>query len=350
MDHKIYITGCAGIPARYGGFETFAEQISKELINNFDICVCCSTKFYNPGDRDSNFHGIKRKFIATGANSIQSLLYDFISISIAAGKADTIIHLGGGAGISFLLLKPFVRGKIWIHTDGLEGNRKKWQIMTRWFLRINIFLSYWLSHKIIIDNQALVKKVPERYRKKILLIKYGGERNKSFYSLTIARAEPENNLHTILEAFKNMQDQHIHIISNWNRTRYGRSLYNSFNTFPNIDLHEAIYHDPLKLQEYRANSSLYLHGHSVGGTNPSLVEAMYSGIPVVAHDNPYNRATTKNSALYFETASDIISILSNLDTKQLSEISNKMSAIAHKEYLWENIAGSLMQHLLIPTG
>ena len=128
------------------------------------------------------------------------------------------------------------------------------------------------------------------------------------YAFKVCRIEPENNVHLILEAFYKYPLLNIVLVGNWNNSVYGKQLKLQFESFENIYLLEPIY-DQNILNQLRSNCYLYIHGHSAGGTNPSLVEAMYLELPIIAYDINYNRETTSNKALYFKD-SRIITITS----------------------------------------
>jgi glycosyltransferase involved in cell wall biosynthesis len=133
-----------------------------------------------------------------------------------------------------------------------------------------------------------------------------------------------------LEAFSK-SDKKIVFIGNWNHSEYSKRLKKQYASYPNIHLLDAIY-DLDILYVIRSNASIYVHGHSAGGTNPSLVEAMFFGMPIVAYDCVYNRATTHDKAYYFKDTADLMGLLSNdLD-------GSSMRSIAEKNYMWKDIA------------
>ena len=160
-----------------------------------------------------------------------------------------------------------------------------------------------------------------------ILKEYGLTKND--YSLGICRIEPENNVHTILEAYDKCQDKRLVFIGNWQKSEYGRNLLEKYKDSHNIKLMSAVY-DLKKLYALRNNCSLYLHGHSAGGTNPSLVEAMFFAKPIIAFDCVYNRESTENKAIYFNSASDLSYKLDNVP----ESIGQDMLRIARLRYSW----------------
>jgi glycosyltransferase involved in cell wall biosynthesis len=345
---KIYFLGSAGVPARYGGFETFAENISQKLAGSYEITVICSRKIYGRDERKPDWKRVTRLFLPIHANGLQSLLYDTFSLNIACRRADLIVLLGSGAGAFLPFYRKRHREKIWLHVDGLEWNRTKWNFIIKAFLRLSFKTGIRYAGKIIIDNKALKRHIPHKYHKKIVFSGYGGDhlpglRNTASplsesFALVIARAEPENNLELILKSFISLKDMHLVIISNWHQTALGRKLLQKYSGLQSISLIGPIYNDPLKLHTFRMNSSLYIHGHSAGGTNPSLVEALYSGLPVFAFDNEFNRETTQNMTYYFRSEEELTMLLKKRKVLDLRGTASKLKEYAQKYYTWDHAA------------
>lgn len=157
------------------------------------------------------------------------------------------------------------------------------------------------------------------------------------YAFTVCRIEPENNLHLILEAFAPPSPLTLVIVGNWNNSEYGRELRRRHGRQSGVFLLDPIY-DPEQLNLLRGNCAVYLHGHSCGGTNPSLVEAMYLGLPVIACDVNFNRETTENQALYFSSAGQLKELCEQLDVNTRRRLGEKMKEIADRRYTWQRIS------------
>ena len=127
------------------------------------------------------------------------------------------------------------------------------------------------------------------------------------------------------------------MVGNWENSAYGKKLKTTYRQTKNIYLIDAIY-DQKELDVLRSNCSLYIHGHSAGGTNCTLVEAMSLGLPIVAYDVAFNRETTENKAIYFKDTSELITILQSLRSFNLDKVSNEMLDIAQRRYRWDIIA------------
>ncbi|MBN1598223.1 MAG: DUF1972 domain-containing protein [Bacteroidales bacterium] len=353
MYSTIFIIGSAGIPSKYGGFETFAENISKLLISNYRISVACSSKLYKKDEYKSAWNCIDRFFIPLSPHGISGIIYDAVSILKAYRNADHVILLGCGAGFLLMFLPRSFRKKIIVHIDGLEWKRKKWNVLVKAYLHYNTKIAMHYAGKIIVDSNSLEAYIPNRYKSKILSISYGGDhlpdvkRKKvhlNQFALVIGRAEPENNLHVLISAFTEIQELDLIIISNWESTRYGRKLIRKYAHNQNIILLNAEY-NKVKLQHYRIQCKYYIHGHSCGGTNPSLVEAMYSGLNIISYDNEFNRTTTNNLAKYFKTKEQLVEKIRALETGQAADNSIKIRAYALEHYTWNKVVSEINLNL-----
>ena len=156
------------------------------------------------------------------------------------------------------------------------------------------------------------------------------------YSVTVCRIESENNVHVILEAFSEMLDETLVFVGNWEKSEYGRSLKEKFSVCKNIHLLAPIY-EPHIVNWLRSNAHVYIHGHSAGGTHPSLVEAMNLSIPILAFDCVYNRATTEEKCLYWKSSDDLQDLMKNKSGK-FAEIAREMGEAGKRLYSWERIA------------
>ena len=156
------------------------------------------------------------------------------------------------------------------------------------------------------------------------------------YAIGVCRIEPENNIHLILEAFA-AGPMPLMIVGNWEYSAYGRELRTRYGGNPNIAMPGPIY-DHERLNELRKRCMLYVHGHSCGGTNPSLVEAMYLGLPIAAFDVNFNRETTEDRALYFRDAAELRQIATETGADRLREVAEAMKEIADRRYTWSRIA------------
>ena len=156
------------------------------------------------------------------------------------------------------------------------------------------------------------------------------------YCFKVARIEPENNIEIVLGAFDRAPEHKLVLVGNWQKSKYGIRIKEEYSARPNIMLLDAIY-DQEKLNLLRSNCGLYLHGHSMGGTNPSLVEAMSLGLPVAAYDVVYNRETTEGKALYFTDSASLAAMIVDMDKETLMETGVNLREVAGRRYKWSII-------------
>ncbi len=343
----VSIIGSAGIPAQYGGFETLAEQLVINLQNDVEFEVFCSKSAYK--QHPTHYQKARLIYIPLNANGIQSIPYDIVSI-FRSLKSDVLLVLGVAGAIIFPFIKLFTRKKIIAHLDGIEWKRDKWNWIAKKYLKFSEGLAVRYADKVIADNEEIQRYVKDTYRKDSVLIEYGADHFSidhnqektpdvqlpEEYAFSVCRIEPENNIHLILAAFSTVPMQLV-IVGNWNRSEYGRSLLQEYSKFANIHLLSPIYNQQ-KLNTIRAKAKIYVHGHSAGGTNPSLVEAMYLKLPVVAFNVSYNKATTENKAFYFSDKQSLKNIVESLSESALIETAGKMSEIAQRRYRWTIVA------------
>ena len=350
---KVAIIGSQGVPSNYGGFESLVENIiGRNASEDVSYTIFCSGNSYR--EHIPQYKGAFLKYIPLRANGIQSVLYDISSMILCIGKDfDDILILGVSGCVFLPLFKLFYHKKIIVNIDGLEHKRAKWGRFAKIFLRSSEYFAVKFADGVVADNRGIQEYITQRYGKESTLITYGGDHAircvddefrlsvlSSFglasgkYAISVCRIEPENNSAMILEAFSK-SDKMLVFVGNWDKSEYGRMLKRKYAGLSNILMLSPIY-DLDILYVLRSNAFLYIHGHSAGGTNPSLVEAMFYGIPVVAFDVIYNRYTTANSALYFNCVEKLQGIID--DVTKYESLGRVMESIAKKEYVWKEIA------------
>ncbi len=342
---KIAIIGTVGLPAKYGGFETLAENLVRYQKDEFIYTVFCTKSEYSK--RPNKFLKANLNYINLKANGIFSILYDFISM-LKSLNNNVLLVLGVSGSIFLPIIKLIYNGKVITNIDGLEWKRNKWGYFQKKFLKISEKFAVKYSDIIIGDNKVIVDYVETEYGKTAFLIEYGSDHVKKSlnlelkypfistkYAITVCRIEPENNIDKILEAFKNCNFNMV-IIGNWNTSKYSNNLYTKYKKYPNIYLLNPIY-DIDVISFLRSKASIYVHGHSAGGTNPSLVEAMFLGLGIFAYDCSYNKETTEGACKYWSNSSQLKNLIQAYCLEDLNKIGQKMHDIAEHRYKWSTI-------------
>lgn len=350
---KIAVVGIQGVPANYGGFETMMENIIGENCSEgTEYTIFCSAKDMAKTSDMIEYKGAKLRYIKSfKANGAQSTIYDIVSFCKCLGKDYDVILVLGVSGCIFLpVYRLICRKKIIINIDGLEHRRGKWGKWAKRFLKFSEKMAIKYADTIITDNKGIQDYVKEEYGKDSEMIAYGGDHvlcevsnekeqeilNKyqlvpNDYSFSVCRIEPENNVHVTLEVFEKAQ-KNLVFVGNWEKSEYGRTLLDKYKNSAYVKLLSPIY-DLETLNVFRSNCSCYIHGHSAGGTNPSLVEAMFFGKPILAYDVVYNRETTNNKAYYFDSSDTLVALLQRKDLD-----GTPMKNIASIQYTWKRIA------------
>lgn len=350
MTRTVSIVGSAGVPATYGGFETLAENLAvyrQQHSLDMDLTIFCSGQ--EPSQNALHFQGARLRYLPLSANGVSSIAYDVLSLALAwRGQTDTVLLLGVSGAIALPFLRCFSRIRIVTNIDGIEWRRAKWGQLASVFLRLSEWLAVRCSHVVVADNEGVAEHVARSYGKTCTVVAYGGDHAVAagrrpwrtplplHYALALCRIEPENNVEMILDAFARHDLLSLVFVGNWNHSSFGRELRQRYEQYDHIMLEDAEY-DPEVLVTLREGASLYVHGHSAGGTNPSLVEMMHFSVPVVAYDCIFNRYTTHGQAWYFSDANALAAVIANLDDVQAKTVGSRMLALATREYTWERI-------------
>lgn len=330
----ISVIGTVGVPACYGGFESLVENLIDS--NSKQYLVYCQGSAYK--DKISTYKSAEIKYLPLKANGIQSIAYDVLSIlhSLVTNKNDLLV-LGVSGAIALPLVKLFSCRKVVTNIDGLEWRRDKWGRFAKWFLKFSEGIAVKYSDVVVSDNQAITDYVQSEYGKRAVTIAYGGDHavvkelsnQKKDYYLGLCRIEPENNVEMILEAFSKSSEK-LKFVGNWNNSAFGRALKEKYATFSNLDLVDPTY-DINKLFDLRNQCKGYIHGHSAGGTNPSLVEMMHFKVNTFCYDCSYNRETTEGRAHYFSDFSHLVDLLEQKSKNNGED----MLLIAQRRYTWD---------------
>jgi len=354
---KIAILGTRGVPNYYGGFEQFAEFFSVYLVEKgHEVYV------YNSHDhpfQEKSFNGVNiihQYDPEYKLGTFGQFIYDFNCIMDSRKRDfDIILQLGYTSNSIWYFLLP-KKSIIITNMDGLEWKRTKYSKPVQQFLKFAERLAATSSDYLISDSLGIEKFLKIRYDKESTYIAYGAhpfanpdatilkEYNleKDSYNMIMARFEPENNLEMVLDGVVLSEEKMPILVIGKHNTKYGEYLKTKYKPHANILFLGGIYNLE-HLNNLRFFSNLYFHGHSVGGTNPSLLEAMASRAFIIAHDNDFNKAILKENGHYFSNPTAVKNILDTIKkSDNLQLVQNNFDAIVN-EYNWDKINGEYLQ-------
>ncbi len=357
---KIAFVSTRGIPNNYGGFEQFAEYISVGLVaRGHDVTVY--SPHFHPY-KESSYKGVKIKHIYSPekwmGSSVGSFFYDFSSLRDALKNENfDIIYEAGYTSIIPAYIWFNIKNRknpiVVTNMDGLEYKRSKFNPLVQKFIFWEEKMAVKHSHYLIADNMGIHDYYKEKYRRDSKFLAYGADIHTDFnvdtlseydvtadnYYILIARLEPENNIEMAIQGYLKSNEngkKPLLIIGN-TTTPHGKYLSGKYGHIDSVRFLGGIYNFKV-LDDLRHFSSAYFHGHSVGGTNPSLLEAMAAGCFILANDNIFNRSVLKNNAIYYNSPDEVTRILN--DEKCFSDkealIANNIQRIS-TDYSWERL-------------
>lgn len=368
---KIAFISTRGIPNNYGGFEQFAEYISVGLAKRGHEVVVYSPHFH-PYKEDT-YKGVRIKHIYSPepwmGSSVGSFFYDFASLKDALKKEkfDIIYEAGYTSIVPAYIWFNVRKIKYPIFTtnmDGLEYKRTKFNKWVQKFIFWEEKMTVKHSHYLIADNMGIHDYYKEKYGKESKFLAYGADIHDNYneeflkefeleannYYLLVARLEPENNIIMAIEGYlasKEKGKRPLVIVGKTN-TPHGKELVAKYGNEKSIRFVGGIY-DFDKLNSIRHFSYAYFHGHSVGGTNPSLLEAMASDCFILANDNIFNKAVLGENALYYSNHITVTELLNNIELLTLTHkksYTEKNLEIIRKEYSWEKLVDEHEKYFL----
>lgn len=350
---RLALIGTNGIPANYGGCETFYENLTRELSDRFDITVYCSNR--QPKEKVGySYLGAKLKYWKLSANGWQAVPYDILSIIHAAIHSDILYVFGAGSMFFVVFLRLFgFKKKVYLNHGGLnewerEKNAPILNKYSKWDRQIS-------RNKVehVVDNALYAESLKKTFGiQHASVIRYGGDQatpvpatpellskysflNEEYY-VSVARAQVDNNLHVMLEAFVKMPEKKLVLVSNFKVSDYGKELFEKYQGYDNIVLIPGIY-DKIELNAVRSNALAYIHSHSRCGTPPSLCEAMNLGLPIISFEMPVNHEVTQDYALFFSNVDELIEIVSRTSKDELEKLAEKSTFVARTELTWKHI-------------
>jgi glycosyltransferase involved in cell wall biosynthesis len=359
----VRILGTHGVPAGYGGFETAAQEVGLFLARQgWRVVIYCQVQGRGPITEDT-WNGLERVIIPIPTEGWRGTSrFDLVSIRHALKHRDLCLTFGYNTGLFQTLLRVRRVPNV-VNMDGIEWSRKRWGWPRQAILYVNERIAAVVGNHLIADHPEIERYLETRApKRKITTITYGADAVTSAptdkaealgvvpgrYSTVVCRPIPENSILELVEGFSAKRRGHqLVVVGDYepSEDEYHRAVLDAASdevVFPG-----AIY-DKETLAAVRFHGTLYLHGNTVGGTNPSLVEAMAAGNAVIAHDNPYNRWVARDGARYFQTADDVSELLTELldEPAAVAELQAAAQRRHAEEFTWEHVAGQYEELLL----
>lgn len=356
MDKKtlsVAILGSRGIPNRYGGFESFSEELGTRLVQRGHQVTVYTVRDHP--EKAEVWKGVRRVMMPNPEGSLGAFgqfIYDFhCNRHSRREDFDIILHLGYTSDSVWYRLWP-EQSLHMVNMDGMEWKRTKFNRAVRAFLAYAERLATLRSQWLVADSKAIQKYLREKYSVPVRYIAYGARVPGSYspeilqewglgqdeYDLIIARMEPENNIEMAIQAkLASGNTQPLVIVGN--STRHRAMLQKKYGRRELIRFPGTLYEEE-KVNSLRHFSRLYVHGHSVGGTNPSLLEAMACGCRILAHHNPFNAAVLGEDAHYYSTAQQLTDLFNRFEPGDFEAGKASNLQKLRQEYNWEAVTGA----------
>jgi glycosyltransferase involved in cell wall biosynthesis len=348
---KLAILGTRGIPANYGGFETFAEELSVRLAaRGHDVTVYGRSN--NIKYEGRKYKGVRLVILPTiGTKHLDTIAHSFISVFHAIPQRFDCILMCNAANAIFTAVSRISGTRVALNVDGIERKRRKWGFAARAYYRMSEYLSTVIPNVIITDAAVIRDYYWQHYGAASRMIAYGTSCTREGttgileklgiaprrYVLYVSRLEPENNAHIVLQAYESVRtDLPLLIVGD---APYAHDYIARLKKTCDVRVRfpGAIY--GLGYRELQSNASLYVHATEVGGTHPALVEAMGAGNCVIVYDTPENREVVADCGLFFHDATDLARQIQAAidDPVMIDTFQNKARARAQALYSWDAI-------------
>ena len=354
---KIAILGARGIPANYGGFDTLVEELSVRLANNygFDVTVYCRSNYYQK--RHEFCSNVRCFYIsAWRVKGLESLLHTFLSALHTVTKRFDVIFIVDPANAPIGIFLKLFGQRVAIHTDGLGWKRRKWGRLSRRYYKWVESLCAKYIRTIVTDNPVMKEYYLQNYKRDSVCIAYGAENlsgfnndvllelgiKEKYYLLVVARLEQENNTDMIIREYVSSGvDMPLVVVGN---APYDKVYWETLRGLANKNVFFAgRIDDQAKLNTLYAEAYLYIHGHEVGGTNPSLLRAMGLNTAPLVIDVPFNISVIEECGFAFSSAEGSLSNVLNELVKTPEKVEQKGSLAklrADIHFTWESVAAS----------
>ena len=356
---KIAILGTRGIPANYGGFETFAERISAILADRgHDVTVYCRSHHVDKNLK--SFNGVKLVVLPTLKHKyLDTIVHTFLSAINAVFKRFDVVLICNAANSIFIPILTFTGTPVAVNVDGLERKRKKWNALGRAYYRLGERASVWFATEVVTDARVIKDYYETEYGKASTMIAYGAEIERETdaqsiaeygtvpneYILYVSRLEPENNAAMVIEAFRKVKtDKKLIIVGDAPYAdEYKRHLHEIADGDDRIKFLGFVFGRGYK--SLQQNAYIYVHATEVGGTHPALIEAMGYGNCVLAYSTPENVEVIGDAAIAYDNVDDLTEKFQRLidDSSGVDAIRAKAQDHVRQNYSWDAIADAYIE-------
>ncbi len=350
---NIAILGTRGIPANYGGFETFAENLSSRLITRgHTVTVYGRSTYINKNKK--YYKGVRLKVLPTISHKyLDTPVNTFLASLHAIFQKYDILFICNSAN-SFCAFLPRILGKpVVLNVDGLEWKRTKWSIFGKWIYKTSEWLATFIPTHIVTDAKDVQKYYTNKFNKQSTYIPYGStitkvksttildkyKLKKRKYFLYVSRLEPENNAHVVIKAYRKVNTSFPLIIVG--DAPYSRDYIQSLKEMKNEKIIFTGYVFDKGYNEFQSHAYCYIQATEVGGTHPALVEAMGHGNCIIANDVPEHREVLDNTGLYFNVK-DSSTLAKKMEfvfrnPEKVKEYGKKAEERVSKLFTWDKV-------------
>jgi glycosyltransferase involved in cell wall biosynthesis len=350
---RIAILGTRGIPASYGGFETFAEQLSTRLVaRGHDVTVYCRAHYVSP--RQIEYKGVRLKVLPTIRHKyFDTVVHAFLSALHAAGRRFDAALICNAANAPFAPVLRATGVPVAINVDGLEHKRRKWNWLGKNYYRVAERLSVWLPNETVTDARVIQEYYRAKYHAPSTMIAYGAEVERRVdraavrqwgvepnrYVLYVSRLEPENNALMVIEAFRRVRTPHRLLVVG--DAPYAHEYIRELRALARRD-RRIVFTGFVFGDAYRAlqqNAYCYVHATEVGGTHPALLEAMGYGNCVLTLAAPENVEVVGDAGIHYADAKDLTAQLQYVlrDGGIVNQYRQRAQARVRERYDWEHV-------------
>jgi glycosyltransferase involved in cell wall biosynthesis len=361
---RIALLGTRGVPARYGGFETAVEEIGAGLVERGHEVVVYCREAYDGGE---TYRGMRRVVLpALRRKALETLTHTGLSSLHCLRHRPDAALVFNAANAPYIAVLRAARIPTALHIDGHDARRAKWRGIGAWYYRAATRWGSAVANEVVVDSRAIQAELHDEGGIDARFIAYGapdpavGDRQAAAlmaplglepggYHLVVARFEPENQLLEIVEGYAVTASEQPLVVVGFAGYPgdYARAITEAAARDPRVRLLGAVWDQDL-LDALYAGAATYIHGHSVGGTNPSLLRAMAQCTPVIAYDCPYNRETTGGAALFFSGAQDVADQLktAEVESHRMWRLAAELGGRAREHYRWPAVTDAFEDLLL----